>query len=122
MGTRADFYIGRRPLGDKLYTEEIQIECKPYDGFRNKWYAVTVWPVDKPYGRSYGLPKKVEQYGKTPQEAVEKLKDKLCKITAIEERKHLEYQEWKAGIKITSFSRDQDCNPVVPRKKLFENT
>lgn len=106
-------------MSDKIYSEEIQIEVRPFPGFRNKWVAITKNLVEKPYG-DWGCGEILLQYGKTATEATEKLKTKLCKITAREEAKHAEHLEWKAGIKEATFSREQDCNPAVHRPKLFE--
>lgn len=108
-----------KPTTPKLYEEEIKIEVRPFEGFRNKWKAETVGVVEQPY-TGWGYGETHAAYAKTAAEAVERLKNKLCKITAREERKHVEHLEWKSGIKETTFSRDQDCNPVVPRPKLFE--
>lgn len=102
----------------KLYGD-IKIEVKPFPGFRNKWRAETKHVLERPY-QGWGYGEQVICYGKTAEEATEKLKDKLCKITAKEERKHAEHSEWKAGIKETTFNRDQDCQPSVPRPKLFD--
>jgi hypothetical protein len=105
-------------MSDKLYTEDIKIECRPYNGFRNKWKAESAY-IRTPYDRSFSIGENVTCYARTAEEAVERLKDKLCKVTAEQERKHAEHLEWKAGIKDTTFSREQDCNPVVPRPKVF---
>jgi hypothetical protein len=110
--------MSKPPTTPKLYEEEIKIEVRPYNGYRNKWAAESSW-VAKPY-KDWGTGERISCYGKTAAEAVERLKDKLCKVTAREERKHAAHLEWKSGIKETTFSREQDCNPVVPRPKLFE--
>jgi hypothetical protein len=100
----------------KLYEADIEIECRPYSGFRNKWKAEA--RIRRPYhGCGYG--ENVICCGKTAEEATERLKDKLCKITDEEEREHATHLEWKAGIKKTTFNRDQDCCSVKPRPKLF---
>jgi hypothetical protein len=104
----------------RLYGD-IAIEVVPYAaGFsRNKWRASTKNRLPKPY-QGWGGSETVNAWGKTSEEAVEKLKNKLCKITAREEKRHAEHQRLKAGIKETFFNRDQDCNSVIPRPKLFE--
>lgn len=96
--------------------EEIAIKVKPFDGFRNKWKAEAT--VQRPY-KGWGGYDNVVRYGKTAEEATERLKDKLCEITAKEEEKHARHLEWKSGIKETTFNRDQDCCSVKPRPKLF---
>ena len=107
-------------MPEKLYPDPISIEVRPFPGFRAKWVAETEW-INRPYKDSYGSGEKVKAYAKTAAQATEKVKDKLCKITAREEKKHVENQEWKAGFKTTTFTSDQDCNGCVPRPKLFED-
>ena len=110
--------MSKPPATPKLYEDEIKIEVRPFDGFRNKWVAETEL-VKRPY-KDWGYDECIKVYGKTATEAVERLKDKLCKITAKEEAKHARHLEWKSGIKETTFSRDQDCCSVKPRPKLFD--
>jgi hypothetical protein len=106
----------------KLYTGEITIAVKPFDSFlkRNRWKAESGY-VATPYapGSWAASQESLTAYGPTPEEATERLKDKLCKLTAREEAKHAEHLAWEAGIKETTFSREADCNPVVPRPKPF---
>jgi hypothetical protein len=97
----------------KLYEEEITIRVVPYG---NRWKAEAT--VHRPY-KDWGGYDSVTSYAKTAVEATERVKDKLCKITAKEERKHTAYLERQAGIKETTFSCEKDCNPVVPRPRLF---
>jgi hypothetical protein len=103
-------------MSDKLYDEEVPITVKPFNGFINKWKAEA--RIETPY-KDWGGYSFYTAYAKTAEDALEKIKDKLCKITAREERKHAEHLEWKSGIKDTTFSRERDCNPVVPRPKPF---
>ncbi len=99
----------------KLYEKEIEITVKPYDGFRNKWVAEAT--VNRPY-QEWGGCYAEACYGKTAAVATERLKDKLCAITAKEEVKHAKHLAWEAEIKKTTFNRGQDCS-VLPRPKLF---
>lgn len=105
-----------KPTTPKVYEEEIEIQVKPFDGFFNKWRAVA--QVQRPY-KDWGGYDNVVRFGKTAEEAGERLKDKLCEITAAEEAKHAIHLEIKAGTKETTFSRDRDCCSVKPRPKLF---
>lgn len=99
----------------RLY-EDIEITVIPYSGWRYKWKATAF--VQRPYN-GWGGSDEFIRLGKTAEEATKKLKDKLCKITAKEEEKNRAYHERTAGIKRTTFNRDKDCNPVVPRPPPF---
>lgn len=106
-----------KPARDKLYPEPIKIEVRPFAGFINKWIAETEW-MERPY-QNWGYGGKLQAYGKTAEDALEKLKDKLCKVTEKEEAKHASHREWHAGIKETTFSREDDCCSVKPRPRPF---
>jgi hypothetical protein len=86
--------------------DSIEIECRPYDGFFYKWLAEA--KADLPhlaYGYTY-----VKAYGKTADEAIGRVKTKLCKLTAKEERKAKAEAEWRSEFKRSTFNQSRDCS------------
>ncbi len=87
---------------------EIKIECRPYDGLIYDWVAdagyIRMIYTDGGYGE------RVIRYAKTPEKAIQKVKDRLCKITEAEERAYRKRLEWKAKFKHTTFNKDDDCS------------
>lgn len=93
----------------KLYTSPIDIEIKLFNGWINKWCAETKKTVGRPYERE--TREIIAAYGRTPEQASERLKKKLCEITEKEERKHAERESEKLLIKTETFVRETDCGP-----------
>jgi hypothetical protein len=107
-------------ITNKLYDEGIKIMIVPSGRFRNKWKAESAY-FNTPYEYWGTGGKQIICYGRTPAQAIERVKDKLCKVTANQEARHDRHLEWKSRIKEMTFNLDQDCCSVKSRPKLFHS-